>query len=725
MKLFIPISLASQGLRQGFRYFSRTLLSRPSRELPKYFHRTGILGLTRGSIKYSRMADHDQLVEEYTKRAQIAEDQMGILKKRLESLKSKAKTAQLKPVENEKTDVLEDLETDNAKLKYQINQLKRSIDDEKVKSTKTMTNCQFVLCELFGSAILAAFPNLDNAPVAVQAGQSERFGDYQCNSAMAINQILKSQGQNVNPRSIAEAIVANIPDNDVISKTDIAGPGFINVHLNKEFVHVLLKDILISGVHPPAVTSKKRCIVDFSSPNIAKEMHVGHLRSTIIGDSICRLLEFVGHNVLRINHVGDWGTQFGMLIAHLQDRFPNYIEESPPICDLQAFYKESKKRFDEDEEFKKRAYQRVVQLQSGDANVRKAWNLICDVSRKEFGKIYQRLDVLLIERGESFYQDLMSDVVQMLEHKGKVVTEEGRKVVFVSGQKVPLTVVKSDGGYTYDTSDMAALRQRVEEENGEWLVYVTDAGQSSHFDLIFGASREAGVYDPRSVRVDHVGFGVVLGEDKKKFKTRSGETIRLIDLLDEGIRRSEEKLKEKGRDKVLTPEELKATSEAVAYGCVKYADLSHNRINDYVFSFDKMLDDKGNTAVYLLYALTRIRSIQRNANVDKATLEASFAKTRVSLEHPKEWKLGKCISRFPEVLCRILDDLLMHSLCEYLYELATTTTEFYDNCYCIEKDKKTGQIVKVNMDRLLLLEATARVMETSFQILGIKTVAKM
>ncbi|XP_027045355.1 arginine--tRNA ligase, cytoplasmic-like [Pocillopora damicornis] len=502
---------------------------------------------------------------------------------------------------------LEKLFTENSKLKYQVETLKRSIKEEKANSKRIMTNCQFTLNEMFKKAIAKTFPELPDAPVLVQASQGEKFGDYQCNSAMAINQILKSKGINSNPRQIATSIVANVPQNDLMQKVEVAGAGFINISLSHNFVSSMLKDILTNGVQPPAVPVKKRCVIDFSSPNIAKEMHVGHLRSTIIGESLSRLLEFVGHDVLRLNHVGDWGTQFGMLIAHLQDKFPNYLQVSPPIGDLQAFYKESKKRFDEDEAFKKVAYQRVVELQGREPDVTKAWNLICDESRKEFDNIYERLDVTLIERGESFYQDMMPNVVADLERKGKVIEDEGRKVVFVQGYKVPLTVVKSDGGFTYDTSDMAALQQRVRDENGDWLIYVTDAGQGDHFKLIFGASREAGIYDPKVIRVDHVGFGVVLGEDKKKFKTRSGDTIRLIDLLDEGLKRSLDKLKDKERDKVLTPEELKDAQEAVAYGCVKYADLSHNRINDYVFSFDKMLDDKGNTAVYLLYAYTRIR----------------------------------------------------------------------------------------------------------------------
>nr|XP_015205528.1 PREDICTED: arginine--tRNA ligase, cytoplasmic isoform X2 [Lepisosteus oculatus]XP_015205529.1 PREDICTED: arginine--tRNA ligase, cytoplasmic isoform X2 [Lepisosteus oculatus] len=588
-----------------------------------------------------------------------------------------------------------------------------------------MININQQLQELFEGAIRAAYPDLENPPLAVTPSQQPKFGDYQCNSAMGMAQMMKAKGQKVSPREIAEQIMRNIPENDMTLKLEIAGPGFINVHLKKNFVSKLLSDLLVNGVQPPSIEARKKVVVDFSSPNIAKEMHVGHLRSTIIGDSMCRLFEFLGHDVLRLNHVGDWGTQFGMLIAHLQDQFPDYLTASPPIGDLQAFYKESKKRFDSEEDFKKRAYQCVVKLQSKEPDFIKAWNLICNVSRQEFQKVYDCLGIKLIERGESYYQDMMTDVVKEFEEKGFVQLDDGRKIVFAPGQSIPLTVVKSDGGYTYDTSDLAALKQRLFEEKADIIIYVTDSGQATHFQVVFAAAQMIGWYDPRVTRVEHAGFGVVLGEDKKKFKTRSGDTVRLMDLLEEGLKRSMDKLKEKERDKVLTPEELVAAQEAVAFGCIKYADLSHNRINDYVFSFDKMLDDRGNTAAYLLYAFTRIRSIARLANIDEAALRRAAETAEVVLEHEKEWKLGKCILRFPEILQKILEDLLLHTLCDYLYELATTFTEFYDNCYCVEKDRKTGEVVKVNMWRMLLCEATASVMAKGFDILGLKPVQRM
>ncbi|XP_060746955.1 arginine--tRNA ligase, cytoplasmic [Tachysurus vachellii] len=655
-------------------------------------------------------------VTEYTHRLQNQEKEIQCLWAQVENLKKETEFT---------SPVLEELREENTRLKYRLNILRKCIQEENSYSSKSMTNINQRLQEIFGCAISVAYPDLENPPLTVTPSQQPKFGDYQCNSAMAMSQMMKGKGLKVNPREIAEKISQNIPENELIERTEIAGPGFINVHLKKMFVSKLLSNLLLNGVQPPALDKKKKVIVDFSSPNIAKEMHVGHLRSTIIGDSMCRLFEYLGHDVLRLNHVGDWGTQFGMLIAHLQDKFPNYLSVSPPIGDLQGFYKESKKRFDEDEEFKKKAYQCVVRLQSKDPNFIMAWNLICDVSRKEFQKVYDCLGIRILERGESYYQDMMTEVVKEFEQKGLVELDEGRKIIFAPGNSVPLTVVKSDGGYTYDTSDLAALHQRLFEEKADVIIYVTDSGQATHFQIVFAAARMIGWYDPKVTRVEHAGFGVVLGEDKKKFKTRSGDTVRLMDLLEEGLKRSMDKLKEKERDKVLTAEELMKAQHAVAFGCIKYADLSHNRINDYIFSFDKMLDDRGNTAAYLLYAFTRIRSISRLANIGEAALRKAAETCEIVLEHEKEWKLGKCILRFPEILQKILDDLLLHTLCDYLYELATTFTEFYDSCYCVEKDRQTGEVVKVNMWRMLLCEATAAVMAEGFDILGLTPVQRM
>lgn len=588
-----------------------------------------------------------------------------------------------------------------------------------------MLSIQEELEKIFLDGITEAFPDIVDPPVIISVSSKDpKFGDYQCNSAMSLSKLLSGQGKKLSPRDVANGIVEKVKSSKFIEKLEIAGPGFINIYLSREYAFSALTTLVQTGKVPAPYVEKKRIIVDFSSPNIAKEMHVGHLRSTIIGESIARLLEYLGHDVLRLNHVGDWGTQFGMLIAHLQDEFPNYLNVSPAISDLQSFYKQSKKRFDEDQEFKKRAYSCVVKLQAFDPDIKKAWELICDVSRIEFDKLYKRLDVSITERGESFYQKMMEKIVIELEKNNFLEEDEGRKIMW--GDKkigIPLTVIKSDGGFTYDTSDMACIKHRIEEEKADWIIYVTDAGQSVHFQLIESCAKRAGILN-KNVKMDHVTFGVVLGEDKKKFKTRSGDTVKLLDLLDEGLKRALDKLQEKGRHEELTDEELKKAQESVAYGCIKYADLSHNRNHEYVFSFDKMLDDKGNTAVYLLYALTRIKSIARNANISREKIIEAIENTKVSLEHEKEWKLGKILLRFPEILLKITKDLYLHPLCEYCYDVCCAFTEFYDKCYCVEKDK-SGEIIKVNMGRILLTEATAIVLEQCFSLLGLKPVDRM
>lgn len=619
---------------------------------------------------------------------------------------------------------LDKLRTENQKLQYQRNLLKRCIQDEKKNVRDCALDIDGIIEDVFGAAIYAAFPELPDPKILVTL--SAKFADYQCNSAMSISQQVGAvTGQKTNPRDVAKRIMDHIPETDFFEKMEIAGPGFINIWLKKDFVSKEISFLLANGVKAPKV-EKKRIVVDFSSPNIAKEMHVGHLRSTIIGESLCRLLEWAGHDVLRLNHLGDWGTQFGMLIAHLIDQYPNLLEERPPIADLQTFYKDSKVRFDNDEVFKKRAYECVVKLQKFDDFTYKAWRIIYDISMEVNNALYKKLDINVQERGESFYQTRMEKLVKEFRETGVTeVDDVGRTVLFAPGHAIPLMITKSDGGFTYDTSDMACIKQRVEEEKADWIIYVVGNEQNIHLETIQSAARSLGWLEKGKHRVVHAGFGLVLGEDKKKFKSRSGDTIRLRELLDEGIRRVEQRLKETEREKELSPEDMERVKESVAYGCIKYADLSHNRSHDYIFSFDKMLDDRGNTAAYLLYANTRIRSIARSAQVTPEQLTAAAKNTILDLEHPAEFKLAKCIVRYVEVVVRTLDDLYMHSVCEYLYELTTTFTEFYDKCYCIEKDKETGAIVKVNMQRLLLCEATAMVIGQLFHILGIKALDRM
>ncbi|EGT52019.1 CBN-RARS-1 protein [Caenorhabditis brenneri] len=581
------------------------------------------------------------------------------------------------------------------------------------------------LQKLFKTAIADAFPGLD-LPLLLAETPNPQFGDYQCTSAMPIAAKLKSTGVNKKPGDVAKEIEAKLPTNvDFIEKVNVLPAGFMNIFLNKDYICKQISQLASKGITLPKV-AKKRVLVDFSSPNIAKEMHVGHLRSTIIGDSICRLFEAVGFDVLRVNHIGDWGTQFGMLIAHLYDRFPDFLKKLPDIADLQAFYKESKKRFDEDEVFKKRAYECVVKLQSHEEEIVKAWNTICDVSKKYNQIVYDHLDIKIKDVGESFYQDKMVELIKWIkENKPDMIREEeGRLIMFPSECTVPLTVVKSDGGFTYDTSDLAALKYRMLEEKVDWNIYVVDAGQNLHLESIYAAGRDLEWYDINIHRVEHVGFGLVLGEDRKKFKTRSGETVRLLDLLSEGVKRATEKLKEKGREAVMTEEELAAARDAVAFGCVKYADLSHTRTQDYVFSFDRMLDDRGNTAVYLLYAYARIRSIVRTSGITDAQLAEYVSKNPIlPLNHPAELKLAKQLLKLSDCILQVLDSLMLHQMCDYVYQLATLFHDFYNECYVIEK--KDGEPPVVHFHRLALCEVTANVISTCFKILGIREVPKM
>ena len=453
------------------------------------------------------------------------------------------------------------------------------------------------------SALQQAYSELSDEVVnpMVAATAKPEFGDYQCNAAMVLAKRLK-----LKPREVAETLVSNLQIKDVVGKMEIAGPGFINFHLSDDYLRnrltAMSKDSARLGI--PKASSPQRIIVDFSSPNIAKEMHVGHLRSTIIGDSISRILEFLGHDVLRLNHVGDWGTQFGMLINYLKE---NYADSLTPtengsinvkIGDLVEFYKAAKKRFDEDLSFQEASRNEVVKLQSGDPASLGAWRAICDVSRVEFQKIYDMLSIQVEERGESFYNPFLSDVVHDFKNTNLLTESDGAQCVFLpgyvtgDGSALPLIIQKSDGGFLYATTDLAAVRHRVQTERAQRVLYVTDIGQAQHFQMVFDAARAVG-YVNNSTQLIHVPFGLVQGEDGKKFKSRSGDTVKLKDLLDEAVRlaakeivtrrenEDETKMAESLDDDEsvimkLTPEQ-EHLARVVGIGAVKYADLSMNR----------------------------------------------------------------------------------------------------------------------------------------------------
>ena len=562
---------------------------------------------------------------------------------------------------------------------------------------------------IFTNAGKKVFPGV-HFPIEIAPSTQEKFGHYQFNSAMRLAKLVSTP-----PREVAQKIVEALGDTPLIEKLEIAGPGFINIFLSKEGLSNKVSRMLESErLDIPKPEKPKKIIVEFSSPNTAKELHVGHLRSTIIGDSIARLFEFLGDNVLRLNHIGDWGTQFGMLIGYLKKNHPEVLsgQESSTLPELMQWYKEAKALFDTDPDFKKQAQQEVVLLQGGDPISFTAWKTICEISRKGYQEIYDLLDVKIQERGESFYNPVLEKTVSDLEALGIVELSEGAKCIFIDGIKVPLMVQKSDGGYNYDTTDMAALRQRIEEEKADRIICVTDLGQSLHFQLIFKAAERAGWYTPDKTRLDHVTFGLVLGSDGKKFKTRSGETEKLIDLLLKAVEEAENILRERSPE--MDEGERKALAEALGLSAIKYADLSCHRTSDYAFSYDKMLRFEGNTAAYLMYSYVRVLGIKRKVG-DQA--DELIQSSELKLEHPSEVALGFLLTRFQEVLESYKETLLPNRLTDYLYQVADKFNAFFRDCR-VEGSEEMGS-------RLILAEATARVLKQGFDILGLKTVSKM
>lgn len=576
------------------------------------------------------------------------------------------------------------------------------------------------LSNTFMQAIMSAFPFLDpkEAVQTVEIAQStqDKFGHYQCNTPMKLAKPLQKA-----PRQVAEAIVAQITLKPLIEKIEIAGPGFINIWISKQFISQTLQKISEDprlGI--PLVEHSHKIIVEFSSPNTAKELHVGHLRSTIIGDSLARIFEFLGYNVLRLNHIGDWGTAFGMLIAYLKDEEPDILsgKKTTDLAHLVEWYKASKQKFDDDPGFKTRSQLEVVELQGGNKESLHAWNIICDISRKAYQEIYDLLDVRLTERGESYYNPMLPPLIKDLERRGFIQISDGAKCFFLDdfknreGDPLPLMLQKSDGGYGYDTTDMAAMRQRVEKEKVERIIILTDAGQSQHFQMIYAAAVKAGYLDPKKVRFDHVPFGLVLGPDGKKFKTRSGETEKLIDLITTAVDKATMMMKE--RNPELPAAERNAIGKALGIGAIKYADLSCHRASDYTFSYDRMLRFDGNTAAFLMYVYVRVAGIRRKLQESN---KATGIKHTIALEHPSEVALGIQLIQFSEALQQVSEDLLPNRLTDYLFGLANKFNAFYRDCQ-VEGTPQEGS-------RFLLCEVVAHTMYLGLHLLGVETVEKM
>ncbi len=579
----------------------------------------------------------------------------------------------------------------------------------------------------------AAAARQAGAPLETQLGPASKpeFGDFQANGALALARPLR-----LAPRAIASAIVAQLEAdpafNALCMPPEIAGPGFINLTLRPDVLAAEVSRRLADprlGV-PSVAPGAAPVIVDFSSPNIAKEMHVGHLRSTIIGDSLARVLEFRGHPVLRLNHVGDWGTQFGMLITHLKQVAPEALitADAVDLGDLVAFYRQAKARFDSDEAFQTQSREEVVKLQRGDPVSRRAWQLLCNQSRREFQLIYDALDIRLEERGESFYNPYLETVVADLATAGLLVSDGGAQCVFLVGeedgtasQAPPVIVRKSDGGFNYATTDLAAIRYRFAVppagDGARRVIYVTDAGQASHFAGVFQVARRAG-WIPVDGRLEHVPFGLVQGEDGKKLKTRSGETVRLKELLDGAVERCEADLRRRLAEEERQEDEAFIAEVAITVGlaAVKYADLSTNRITNYQFSFDRMLALSGNTAPYLLYAVVRIAGIARRGGADAAG--AAFPVPLV-FDEPQEWALVRQLLQFDAVIAEVEEELLPNRLCTYLFELSQVFNRFYDQVPVLKADEPARG------SRLALCRLTADTLKLGLGLLGIPTLERM
>ena len=560
------------------------------------------------------------------------------------------------------------------------------------------------------AAALAAVGASDAAPI-IQGAARPEFGDYQANGVMGAAKALKT-----NPRELAAKVVAALDLDGIASKIEIAGPGFINIGLADSFLAQTLAEQQADPRLGCATDHPLTVVVDYSSPNLAKEMHVGHLRSTIIGDALARVLQHLGHTVIRQNHVGDWGTQFGMLIAFLLDSGGDSNELA--LNDLEGFYRAAKQRFNSDADFADRARDYVVKLQGGDATVLGFWQRFLDVSLKHCEAVYAELGVQLTRadvRGESAYNDDLPRVVADLDAKGLLSEDQGTLLVMTEefrnreGATLGYIVQKQDGGYLYATSDLAALRYRSSTLGAQRILYVVDARQGLHFQQLFSVARRAG-FVGSDASLEHIAFGTMMDENGKPFSTRDGGTVKLIDLLDEAKKRAFDLVSSKNPD--LPESRRHAIAQAVGIGAVKYADLSKHRTSDYVFDWNTMLSFDGNNAPYLQLAYTRVASIFRQAG--------SFdVQAPIVIGDPAEHALALALVQFPDVLRQVADEACPHFLCAYLYQLATRFSRFYDACPVLKASAEW------RASRLALCAATAKTMSTGLGLLGIATLEEM
>ncbi|MFK7861534.1 MAG: arginine--tRNA ligase [Granulosicoccus sp.] len=551
--------------------------------------------------------------------------------------------------------------------------------------------------------------------------QASRHADFQANAAMAMAKAFKKS-----PREIAAAVIDAVPANDLIDQLEIAGPGFINITLNPGALGGLLiqqRDDARLGVQSSA---KQTIVIDYSAPNVAKEMHVGHLRSTIIGDACVRLFEWQGHDVLRRNHLGDWGTPFGMLIEHLLDLGETEATTELSQGDLNGFYRTARQKFEDSMDFQMRARSRVVLLQSGDPETLRLWKLLIEQSQKYFMHVYEQLEVRLDGTefvGESAYNDELAPTLEELRSLGLIQTSEGAECLFPpgftnrDGEPLPLIVRKRDGGYGYAATDLAALRQRTQALHAERLLYVVGAPQSQHLEMVYEAGRMAGWLTPPA-RAEHIAFGSVLGSDGKMFKSRIGDTIRLSDLVNEAINRAAAAIEAKNPE--LSSEERAQVAQMVGIGAVKYADLSSERTRDYVFDFDRMLALEGNTAPYMQYAHARVNSIVRRAMEHHGIHATEIDQAPIVISDETEKALAMQQLRFADVIEEVSGSLQFHRLATYLFDLATTYSSFYNACPVIDAPNN-----ETRLSRLALCRLTARTLATGLSLLGIRAPERM
>ncbi len=567
------------------------------------------------------------------------------------------------------------------KIKSQLNQIiKKALDSANIKTTEDIT---------------------------ISDATKVEFGDYQFNGAMKLARTLRK-----NPREIALDIIEHIDTNTLISKVEVAGAGFINIWINNNWLSKELTKIIDDNrVGVGVVENKERIVVDYSGPNMAKQMHVGHLRSTIIGDTLATLFEFLGHTVIRQNHIGDWGTQFGMLIAYLEELGEDNKRQN--LQDLEQFYRDAKVKFDESQDFANKAREYVVKIQQGDTQCLKLWREFIDVSLGHCEEVYSKLGVKLTKdnvRAESFYNPMLPKVINTLKDKGLLVESNGAKCVFLDNSDTPIIVQKSDGGYLYATTDLAGLEFRAKKLKADRISYVVDARQSEHFKQIFTIARKANIVSP-NVKLEHIAFGTMMDKSGKPFKTRDGGTIKLIDLLDEAVLRAKETIKNRGN--YTNSKDLYRVARVIGIGAIKYADLSINRESNYIFSWDKMLSFDGNTALYMQYAYARISSIFKRYNQE--------LNGKIVISDALEHRLALMILKFEDTLLKASENGYPHIITSYLYDLVTLFMKFYEN----------NPILKDNIDRetqisrLLLSKLTANTIKKSLEILGIEVVDKI